>query len=115
MEAASNNRGVIAVIIIAALVLALIGFVLLVNSGEEPVAESGQFESAAATVTSAATVEGSPSAAVPTEEVITEEVSPTVTMEQVEPTARVGLQATDPGLVNLASGDIQLVEFFAFW
>lgn len=34
---------------------------------------------------------------------------------EVVPTARVGLQGTDPGTVNLASGDIQLVEFFAFW
>lgn len=33
----------------------------------------------------------------------------------VTPTARVGLQATDPETVNLASGEIQLVEFFAFW
>jgi len=34
---------------------------------------------------------------------------------EVVPTARVGLQGTDPEVVNLASGDIQLVEFFAFW
>lgn len=35
--------------------------------------------------------------------------------ENAEPTARVGLQATDPETVMLGSGDIQLVEFFAFW
>lgn len=33
----------------------------------------------------------------------------------VEPTARPGLHATDPGTVQLASGELQLVEFFAFW
>jgi len=32
-----------------------------------------------------------------------------------KPTARVGLQGTDPETVSLASGEIQLVEFFAFW
>lgn len=76
-----------------------------------------------------ATEENPPVAAtktgMPTETV--EELQPgeqTETVEQAEPadpetevvpTARVGLQGTDPGTVNLASGDIQLVEFFAFW
>jgi hypothetical protein len=31
------------------------------------------------------------------------------------PTARAGLQATDPTKVDLASGQPTLVEFFAFW
>lgn len=31
------------------------------------------------------------------------------------PDPRVGLQATDPKTVSLTSGEIQLVEFFAFW
>ena len=31
------------------------------------------------------------------------------------PTARTGLESTDPGTVNLASGEIQLIEAFAFW
>ena len=31
------------------------------------------------------------------------------------PTARAGLEGTDPGTVNLASGEIQLIEAFAFW
>ena len=75
-----------------------------------------------------------PAAAIPSEELPTE--APAVTEEkesagevtEAEPieetypppgeanrTARVGLQGTDPGTVTLASGDIQLVEFFAFW
>ncbi len=32
-----------------------------------------------------------------------------------KPTPRAGLVATDPSTVSLASGEIQLVEFFAFW
>jgi len=35
--------------------------------------------------------------------------------QETKPTARAGLQATDPETVSLGSGDIQLVEFFAFW
>ena len=35
--------------------------------------------------------------------------------QDITPTAREGLQATDPETVMLASGEIQLVEFFAFW
>lgn len=31
------------------------------------------------------------------------------------PTARTGLESTDPGTVKLASGEIQLIEAFAFW
>jgi hypothetical protein len=36
--------------------------------------------------------------------------------EQASPApVREGLAATDPGTVQLASGEVQLVEFFAFW
>ena len=37
------------------------------------------------------------------------------THEVVAPTPRPDMEATDPSRVVLASGDIQLVEFFAFW
>jgi len=33
----------------------------------------------------------------------------------VVPTVRAGLESTDPASVNLISGNIQLVEIFAFW
>ena len=33
----------------------------------------------------------------------------------VQPTPRVDMEATDPAMVSLASGRVQLVEFFAFW
>ena len=38
---------------------------------------------------------------------------PTIVVEVIKP--KTGLEATDPATVDLASGDIQLVEFFAFW
>jgi len=31
------------------------------------------------------------------------------------PTARIELESTNPATVKLASGDIQLIELFAFW
>ena len=34
--------------------------------------------------------------------------------ELVIPTARTGLGSTDPGVVSLASGELQLINFFAF-
>jgi hypothetical protein len=35
--------------------------------------------------------------------------------ENVRPTPRPALDATDPSTVTLGSGEIQLVEFFAYW
>ena len=34
---------------------------------------------------------------------------------QIVPTPRTGLESTDPATVSLASGEIQLIEAFAFW
>lgn len=47
-------------------------------------------------------------ASTPTSEAEMENAGPT-------PTLRVGLQATDPSMVDLAAGGPTLVEFFAFW
>ena len=47
-----------------------------------------------------------------------ESIQPRATDTQqtnLAPTPRAGLTATDPSVVKLASGEIQLVEFFAFW
>lgn len=35
--------------------------------------------------------------------------------ESVKPTPRTELHATNPGQVSLASGQLQLLEFFAYW
>jgi len=41
---------------------------------------------------------------------------PTEENEKVPtPTVRSGLEATDPDSVQIAAGDVQLIEFFAFW
>ncbi|MBC8509414.1 MAG: hypothetical protein ISR58_21965 [Anaerolineales bacterium] len=43
------------------------------------------------------------------------EPTPTEVVVEVAPTVRADLSATSPGAVNLASGEVQLVEFFAYW
>lgn len=35
--------------------------------------------------------------------------------ESPPPVLKAGLEATDPGTVSLASGDVQLIELFAYW
>jgi len=49
-----------------------------------------------------------------------EEPTPEIDVEStnepiIPPTPRTGMVSTDPSTVNLASGDIQLIEIFAFW
>ena len=49
---------------------------------------------------------------------IKEAAEPTVKAvveEQAPPAPKAGLESTDPATVNLASGQLQLVEVFAFW
>ena len=58
--------------------------------------------------------------AVPTQtaEVIespTETVAENTPTTTIPPTPRTEMEGTDPSMVNLASGDLQLVEIFAFW
>ena len=49
-------------------------------------------------------------------ESVTEEEPSAIAQDQKpNPTPRAEMVGTDPGRVNLASGDIQLVEIFAFW
>ena len=48
----------------------------------------------------------------------TGDIPETATLPEIEtaPTSRGSeLQATDPATINLASGEPQLIEFFAFW
>jgi hypothetical protein len=45
----------------------------------------------------------------------TEAAAPTDAPPAAAPTARTGLEASDPTSVDLASGTPTLVEFFAFW
>lgn len=50
----------------------------------------------------------------PTAEPVPDDTSEPVA-EMVAPTPRPEMAATDPSTVTLATGDVQLVEFFAYW
>lgn len=43
------------------------------------------------------------------------EANPALPANQATPAPRAELEASDPAGFTLASGDLQLVEFFAFW
>ena len=43
------------------------------------------------------------------------ETSAPVVEDVILPTVRASLESTNPAAVTLASGDLQLIEFFAFW
>ena len=49
------------------------------------------------------------------EEVTQEPTEAVLGAELVVPTVRTGLESSNPGAANLASGGLQLIEFFAFW
>ena len=55
--------------------------------------------------------EPAPATAEPTSEAVSE---PTPTDNEVRE-VRAGLEASDPAAFEIASGDVQLVEFFALW
>ncbi len=44
-----------------------------------------------------------------------EENTESASTQAIPPTPRTELESTDPNSVNLASGNVQLVELFAFW
>jgi len=104
-----GNNKILIVIIVAVLLVGIAGaFVVFPRSkGSEQV------------VTNPAIVE---EAVVTDSEVLATEVQETadptqseVVDEQIIPTPRSGLESTNPATVNLTSGEIQLVEVFAFW
>ena len=66
----------------------------------------------ATSTTSAPAPTQKPADAVSTPEQVS---TPTAVDPDFEPTARPGMEASDPASVALASGGYQLVEFFAFW
>jgi outer membrane biosynthesis protein TonB len=108
----------------------LIGFLLLAacSGPAQPAVEGEGTESAATepavTAASPAPVETEPAEATATRELTapgevdetTQPAEPTEEpTEMPAPTPRTELQATNPREVNLASGELQFVEFFAYW
>ena len=102
------------VLLVAALIV-LVAAIVACQGADEPVAEPAQ--PATETVTAqppTATEATQEQEQVATEEVEAEEQD-SPSEQQALPTARIGLVGSDPAEVDLASGETQLVEFFAFW
>lgn len=103
-----DNRIVIAGVVIAA----LIAGVSLVFLGGRNDAGVSDIVSVPEVITEG---EGISDVIQETTAVVSVPATVTVQSEQVIPTPRTGLEATDPGSVNLLSGNVQFVEAFAFW
>lgn len=88
----------------------LVTLLLAACSSSAPVAPPAQTVGEATLVIEQATSQ--PVAETSPTEVNTEPAAPA---EVVKPTLRPDLHASDPSTVSLASGQLQLVEFFAFW
>lgn len=111
---------------LAVLLAACSGVEAALQSVDEPIAgEVKDEQGAAATSEPTVYVETAPTATeaelVPTEtEAVAENTADesseeAVVEEMIAPTPRAELFATDPATVSLASGEVQLVELFAYW
>jgi len=104
-----GNNKILIVIIVAVLLVGIAGtFVVFTRSkgSEQVVTNPAAVEEALVTDSEKLTIEVQ-EAADPTQSEVVD--------EQIIPTPRSGLESTNPATVNLTSGEIQLVEVFAFW
>lgn len=109
-----DNRKI--TILIGVSVFIIVLSVVLVVSSRDPVVKELAVDLAAET----STVEDFGLEKTETIEILNTEGTPGSTeaaqdMIAAVPTARAGLESTNPETVKLASGDIQFVELFAFW
>ena len=109
-----DNRKITILIGVSVFIIGL--SVVLVFSSRDPVVKELTIDVA----TETSTVEGFGPENTETKDILTVEVTPEPTeAAQVVvagvPTARAGLESTNPDQVKLSSGDIQLIELFAFW
>jgi len=104
-----GNNKILIVIIVAVLLMGIAGvFVVFPRSkgSEQVVTNPVLVKEAVVTDSEKLTIEVQ-EAADPTQSEVVD--------EQIIPTPRSGLESTNPATVNLTSGEIQLVEVFAFW
>jgi len=108
-----DSRITIAIILAVLVVGGITTFVVLGN--KDPVSEENEIP-AIAEVQLKDTAVPVATKIVETEEIAQDSETTVPAVENVDlPTVRSGLESTNPASVNLASGDLQLIEFFAFW
>ncbi len=109
-----DNRKIL-ILVVGGLLIFVIAAIFVVGNRKQvvevitpdPITEASSIESSDTGDSGAS--DGSASEAAPEPAEATQEIAAAV------PTVRAGLESTDPASVNLISGNIQLVEVFAFW
>ncbi|MEE8356072.1 MAG: hypothetical protein V3R33_02080 [Anaerolineales bacterium] len=109
-----DNRKIL-LLIVGGLLIFVIAAIFVVSNRKQvvevitpdPITEASSIENSDTGGSDAS--DGSASEAAPEPAEDTQEIAAAVT------TVRAGLESTDPASVNLISGNIQLVEVFAFW
>ena len=108
-----DNRTTIIVILGVLVIFGVAVFVVFSGNKTNATEQTAQFDKEMAAADTQVTDE-TITEVISTEDTSVEENVPTAE-EVIMPTVKKDLEATDPGTVNLASGDVQLIEFFAFW
>jgi hypothetical protein len=113
-----EKRKLIIWVVIGVFLVGGIGYIVWPKTAPDSVGEGTETTEQPA-ATEQVVIEPSPTRGDVGSDGVTETQPPTseavVATEIPKPTPRQGLVSTDPQTVNLASGDIQLVELFAFW
>jgi len=109
-----DNRKVVIFFIVALFIIGVL-VVMVVGRKEPAVQEVTVIQPTEVSVEEKVQAEDT---AVPT--LASEETKPDPTVAESSPEAaapalKTGLESTNPAAVNLANGDIQLIEMFAFW
>ena len=108
-----DNRITIAILLAVLVVVVIMAFVVF--GDKETVSEQNGVPAIAEVQLEDTTVPVE-TGIIETEEVTQDSETAVPAVENIVlPTVRTGLESTNPASVNLASGDLQLIEFFAFW
>lgn len=109
-----NNRKIL--ILIGVLVFAIVLSAVFVVSRRDPVVKE-QTVQATTEVSSVEDFTGEKTETTEVSSVVATSETPEADQnaDAAVPTARAGLESTNPDEVKLASGDLQLIELFAFW
>ena len=102
-----NNK----ILIVLITIVLLVGIVVVFIVGENK--DSGQAINQPEAVEKIAAADTEMQAA--DDQQVADPTQTKVEENQILPTPRTSLESTDPATVSLASGEIQLIEIFAFW
>lgn len=109
-----ENRKVIIFFIVALFMVGLL-LVMVVGGKDPAVQEAVVMPPTEASVGDNVQTEDMTEPVAASEETETEPTDKELAPDAESPALKTGLESTNPAGVNLANGDIQLIEMFAFW